>query len=232
MGGSTHAVGLASAVRRAYAAYPRKTPEPNGRQAPRRQARMFTGIVAELGEVAGIEHRGDAARLTIRGDTEGVITGGVDRGQRRMPDRHRRPRRHVHRGRHGRDPRPDRAWARSPRARRSTWSARSASPTAWAATSSRATWTRTGTIISRSPKAHWDQVRISLPASIGSYVVHKGSICVDGVSLTVSALGPDGPDPKEGTWFEVSLIPETLKRTTLGTAPAGRDGEPGGRRHR
>ena len=50
----------------------------------------------------------------------------------------------------------------------------------------------TGTIISRTPAAHWDQVRISLPASISRYVVHKGSIAVDGISLTVSALGPPG----------------------------------------
>jgi riboflavin synthase len=46
------------------------------------------------------------------------------------------------------------------------------------------------------------------------YVVEKGSIAVDGVSLTVSAVGDD--------WFEVSLIPETLERTTLGEAAPGR----------
>ena len=80
----------------------------------------------------------------------------------------------------------------------------------------------TGTIISRTPTAHWDQVRISLPASISRYVVHKGSIAVDGISLTVSALGPppaDGPDGD--TWFEVCLIPETLKRTTMGARAPG-----------
>ena len=79
----------------------------------------------------------------------------------------------------------------------------------------------TGTVISRSPAADWDQVRISLPASIARYVVHKGSICVDGVSLTVSALGPAGPAGPAGGWFEVCLIPETLKRTTLGTRQPG-----------
>ena len=77
----------------------------------------------------------------------------------------------------------------------------------------------TGTIVSRSPAADWDQVRISLPAGIARYVVHKGSICVDGVSLTVSALGPGDAPP--GNWFEVCLIPETLKRTTLGTRQPG-----------
>ena len=65
----------------------------------------------------------------------------------------------------------------------------------------------TGAVISRDPQAHWEVVRVSLPDSLARYVVHKGSIAIDGVSLTVSAL--------DATWFEVSLIPETLKRTTL-----------------
>jgi riboflavin synthase len=57
-------------------------------------------------------------------------------------------------------------------------------------------------------------VRISAPAGLLRYVVEKGSIAVDGVSLTVSAVDDDG--------FEVSLIPETLERTTLGAATPGR----------
>ena len=56
-------------------------------------------------------------------------------------------------------------------------------------------------------------VRIAAPADLLRYVVEKGSIAVDGVSLTVSAVEDD--------WFEVSLIPETLERTTLGGAEAG-----------
>jgi riboflavin synthase len=76
----------------------------------------------------------------------------------------------------------------------------------------------TGTIISRSSAEHWDQVRISLPASLSRYLVHKGSIAVDGISLTVSALGRPGP---EDTWFEVCLIPETLERTTMGVRQPG-----------
>jgi riboflavin synthase len=71
----------------------------------------------------------------------------------------------------------------------------------------------TGTVISRDPQEHWEVVRISLPDSLARYVVHKGSIAVDGVSLTVSALNAASQGPP---WFEVSLIPETLKRTTLG----------------
>ena len=55
--------------------------------------------------------------------------------------------------------------------------------------------------------------RITLPAGLARYVVHKGSVAVDGVSLTVSALREDG--------FAVSLIPETLARTTLGGLAEG-----------
>ncbi len=71
----------------------------------------------------------------------------------------------------------------------------------------------TGTVISRDPQEHWEVVRIGLPPSLERYVVHKGSIAVDGVSLTVSAIAD--------TFFEVSLIPETLKRTTLGLRQPG-----------
>ena len=53
----------------------------------------------------------------------------------------------------------------------------------------------TATIISRDPQEHWEVVRIGLPDSLARYVVHKGSITVDGVSLTVSALCPGGGDP-------------------------------------
>ena len=52
-------------------------------------------------------------------------------------------------------------------------------------------------------------------------MVEKGSITVDGISLTVSALTPPGPRTAADGWFEVSLIPETLKRTTLGTRQPG-----------
>jgi riboflavin synthase len=108
----------------------------------------------------------------------------------------------------------------------------------------------TGTIQSRVSHTDWDVVRISLPADLARYVVHKGSITVDGISLTVSALSdlsPGGTTPPNppahgghlppippgggqqppispgsaGGWFEVSLIPETLKRTTLGAKQPG-----------
>jgi riboflavin synthase len=75
-----------------------------------------------------------------------------------------------------------------------------------------------GTIMSRRPGDHTDVVRISLPSSLARYVVTKGSIAVDGVSLTVSAVGGGGAGP---AWFEVSLIPATLALTTLGTVQPG-----------
>ena len=71
----------------------------------------------------------------------------------------------------------------------------------------------TGHVVVRTPAEHWEVVRIALPMALARYVVEKGSITVDGVSLTVSAVGHD--------WFEVSLIPTTLELTTLGRAQVG-----------
>ena len=178
---------------------------------------MFTGIVAELGEVAAIEYRGDAARLAIRGSTDDVspgesiavngvsltVTGVIDGTitadvMAETLDR-------------------TRLGALTPGApvnleRPVRLADRLGGHLVQGHVDA------TGTILSRSPAAHWDRVRISLPASVARYVVPKGSIAVDGVSLTVSALSP--PDASD-SWFEVSLIPETLKRTTLGTRQPG-----------
>lgn len=60
---------------------------------------------------------------------------------------------------------------------------------------------------------NWTVVRIGTKDGLARYIVEKGSITVDGVSLTVSAIGPD--------WFEISLIPTTLAMTTLGDAAPG-----------
>ncbi|MDX6326665.1 MAG: riboflavin synthase [Nocardioidaceae bacterium] len=74
----------------------------------------------------------------------------------------------------------------------------------------------TGVIVRREPSEHWDVVTISVPEPLARYVASKGSIAVDGVSLTVSALtGGDQPT------FSVSLIPTTLARTTLGHKQPG-----------
>ncbi|HMS75755.1 riboflavin synthase [Gordonia sp. (in: high G+C Gram-positive bacteria)] len=71
-----------------------------------------------------------------------------------------------------------------------------------------------GEVAAVSPSENWTVVRIALPAELSRYVVEKGSITVDGVSLTVSAVGDD--------WFEISLIPTTLAETNLGITEPGR----------
>jgi riboflavin synthase len=177
---------------------------------------MFTGIVAELGEIAGIERHGDAAQLIIRGSTDGVITGesiavnGVCLTVTGLLD-----------GTFTAD-------VMGETLDRSALGTLTIGAPVNLERSIRLAdrlgghlmqghVDATGTVISRSPAERWEQVRISLPASISRYVVLKGSIAVDGVSLTVSAVGPPGQD----SWFEVSLIPETLKRTTMGARQPG-----------
>ncbi len=71
----------------------------------------------------------------------------------------------------------------------------------------------TGTVIAIEPSAHWTLMRFSLPEGLGRYVVEKGSITVDGVSLTVVDAARDS--------FSVSLIPTTLQVTTLGDRRVG-----------
>jgi riboflavin synthase len=71
----------------------------------------------------------------------------------------------------------------------------------------------TGVVLSRTPGDAWQSVRFGLPAELARFVAEKGSIAVDGVSLTVTGVGPD--------WFDVGLIPETLRATTLGGKAPG-----------
>ena len=71
----------------------------------------------------------------------------------------------------------------------------------------------TGVVLARSPGDRFDIVRFGLPVDLARYVAEKGSVAVDGVSLTVIAVGDD--------WFEVGLIPQTLRATTLGRKAAG-----------
>jgi riboflavin synthase len=68
-------------------------------------------------------------------------------------------------------------------------------------------------IISREPSANWEIVKVKIPAELSKYVVHKGSITFDGVSLTVNDISNDT--------VSLSLIPETLRLTTLGTKRVG-----------
>ena len=180
-----------------------------------RLERVFTGIVEELGEVVGRDDLGDAARLVVRGP---VVTTDARHGDsiavngvcltvvEVLPD-----------GEFSAD-------VMAETLNRSSLAAVAVgSPVNLeraAAVNSRLGGhivqghvDGTGTVISRSPSEHWEVVRMALPREISRYVVEKGSITVDGISLTVSGLGED--------WFEVSLIPTTLALTTLGRAPVG-----------
>ena len=175
---------------------------------------MFTGIVEELGTVAAIEDQGDALRLTVTATTalDGTVLGdsisvnGCCLTVTEIDG--------------------------------DTWTADVMQQTldmtslAGVAPEDRVNLERAvtadkrlgghlvqghvdgvGTVVRRSPSEHWDVVEVSLPADLARYVVPKGSICVDGVSLTVVDVGADS--------FTVSLIPETLARTTLGTRQPG-----------
>ncbi|MGH1562922.1 riboflavin synthase [Mumia sp. DW29H23] len=71
----------------------------------------------------------------------------------------------------------------------------------------------TGTISARTPSEHWEVVSVAYPSELGRYLVAKGSITVDGTSLTVVDVDDET--------FTVSLIPTTLAATTLGTKQPG-----------
>lgn len=71
-----------------------------------------------------------------------------------------------------------------------------------------------GEVVSVADDGFARRLRVVLPPELSRYAIDKGSIALDGASLTVAALGED--------WVEVSLIPETLERTTLGDAAPGR----------
>ncbi|WP_046315153.1 riboflavin synthase [Mycobacterium sp. UM_Kg1] len=182
---------------------------------------MFTGIVEELGELVGREDLADAARLVIQGPTvtsdarhgDSIAVNGVcltvvevQPGGRFSADVMRE------------------TLERSSLGSLQVGSAVNLERAA--ALGSRLGGhivqghvDGTGTVLSRTPGQHWEVVRIGLPAALARYVVEKGSITVDGTSLTVSGLGSSPEDP--GDFFEVSLIPTTLELTTLGRAPVG-----------
>ncbi|ORT55142.1 riboflavin synthase [Streptomyces sp. CB03238] len=175
---------------------------------------MFTGIVEELGEVTAVENLGDSSRFRLRGPlvTEGakhgdsIAVNGVCLTVVETAD-----------GEFTAD-------VMAETLNRSSLGALT--------TGSRVNLERpmavgdrlgghivqghvdgTGTILARTPSENWEIVTISLPASLRRYVVEKGSITVDGVSLTVVDAGPD--------YFTISLIPTTLALTTLGTKEPG-----------
>ncbi|MBD0322906.1 MAG: riboflavin synthase [Aldersonia sp.] len=181
---------------------------------------MFTGIVEELGEVLAKEDLGDSARFTLRGE---LVTSDAGHGDSIAVNGVCLTVVDVHAGG---------AFTADVMAETLNRSSLGALEVGSRVNLERAAALNsrlgghlvqghvdgTGEIVSRSPSEHWEVVRISLPEQIARYVVEKGSITVDGISLTVSALGTDAG---ERDWFEVSLIPTTLELTTLGRAPLG-----------
>jgi riboflavin synthase len=75
-----------------------------------------------------------------------------------------------------------------------------------------------GTVASIVPEGEASRVRITMPADLGCYVVEKGSITVDGTSLTVTAVSAHDADE---AWFEIVLIPHTLAVTVFGSVDVG-----------
>ncbi|MGB0436555.1 MAG: riboflavin synthase [Mycobacterium sp.] len=176
---------------------------------------MFTGIVEELGEVVGREHLGDSARLVIRGP---IVTSDTGHGDSIAVN--------------GVcltvvDVSADGSFSADVMDETLNRSSLGGIDVGSRVNLERAAALQsrlgghivqghvdgTGEVLSRRPSEHWTVVRVALPSALSRYVVQKGSITVDGVSLTVSGLGPD--------WFEVSLIPTTLDLTTLGRAEVG-----------
>ena len=175
---------------------------------------MFTGIVEELGEVTAVENLGDAARFRLRGP---VVTDGAKHGDSIAVN-----------GvcltvvEHEGDEFTADVMAET--LNRSSLGALGVGsrvnlerPTAVGARLGghivQGHVDGTGAVLERKPSENWEIIKISLPADLARYVVEKGSITVDGISLTVVEAGPDH--------FTVSHIPTTLDLTTLGVKQPG-----------
>jgi riboflavin synthase len=175
---------------------------------------MFTGIVEELGEVVALESGEESIRLTLRGPT---VTGDAVAGASIAVDGVCLTVVAVHDGTFTADVMRetlDRSalGALEPGARVNLERAVRASDRLGGHIV-QGHVDGLGTVVSRTPGERWQVMRIGLEPTLARYVVEKGSVAVDGVSLTVSAVG-------EG-WFEVSLIPTTLELTTLGRRQPG-----------
>jgi len=175
---------------------------------------MFTGIVEELGTVAGIEDQGDALRLTIHaqhvladaglGDSISVngccLTIARRDGDTWTADVMQETL--------------DKTSLRGVQPGDRVNLERAVTPqTRLGGHIVQGHVDAVGTIASRTPSEHWEVVEVTMPPELSRYLVDKGSITVDGVSLTVVEAGADR--------FTVSLIPETLARTTLGSRKPG-----------
>ena len=178
---------------------------------------MFTGIIEEVGEVVGLEQRGDSAVLSVAaskvaGDLVHGASIAVDGVCLTVV------------GWDGPEPTTIRFDVMGETLHRSALGARRVGDRVNLERAVRADARLdghivqghvdgTGAVLSRTPGDAWESVRVGLPAELARFVAEKGSITVDGVSLTVTGVGDD--------WFEVGLIPETLRATTLGGRQPG-----------
>ena len=175
---------------------------------------MFTGIIEELGSVEAIEDQGDAVRLSVRGplvvsdagDGDSIAVNGCcltvvsHDGEVFTADVMRETLDKTSLGAF-------RPGTRVNLERAVTAEKRLGGHIVQGHVDD------TGEILSRTPSEHWEVVEVGLPDGMGRYLVDKGSITVDGVSLTVVTVTDAS--------FTVSLIPETLARTTLGIKQPG-----------
>ncbi|MFC6713977.1 riboflavin synthase [Branchiibius cervicis] len=173
---------------------------------------MFTGIVEELGSIVAIDTDGDAARVTVRGPkvlddvshgasiaVNGVCLTVTDWTTETFTvDVMAETLRRTSLGQAGAPVNLERAMRADGRLGGHIVQGHVDGTTR---------------IQHRDQQPHWTVVRFGLPTPLAPYVVEKGSITIDGVSLTVSAVGAD--------FFEVSLIPTTLELTTLGRKGIG-----------
>jgi riboflavin synthase len=175
---------------------------------------MFTGIVEELGTVVGLEEQEDAVRLTVEGalvttdaglgDSISVngccLTVATRDGEQFTADVMRETLDKTSLGTLAPGHRVNLERAVTPSTRLGGHIVQGHVDA-------------TGEVRRRTPSEHWELVEIGLPAGLERYLVPKGSITVDGISLTVVDVAADH--------FTVSLIPETLARTTLGFKQPG-----------
>ncbi|MGW6458628.1 riboflavin synthase [Streptomyces sp. NPDC055078] len=175
---------------------------------------MFTGIVEELGEVTSVENLGDSSRFRLRGP---LVTEGAKHGDSIAVNGVCLTVVTTGEGEFTADVMAETLQRSALGALASGSRVNLERPTAVGARLGghivQGHVDGTGTILARTPSEHWEIVRIGLPAGLGRYVVEKGSITVDGISLTVVEAGPD--------FFTVSLIPTTLALTTLGIKQPG-----------
>ena len=178
---------------------------------------MFTGIVEEVGRVASIEQRGENRRIIVAADrTPNELSAGASVSVSGVC----LTALNIEPGRFSADLAPE-TWVRTSFSRIHEGALVNLelpmkADGRFGGHIVQGHVDGTGEVVARTPSEHWEVVRIEVPAAVARYIVEKGSITVDGISLTVSGLGAEPRD-----WFEVSLIPTTRELTTLGRAPVG-----------